>query len=110
MRESEYHMEVGRINTFCPAFVYPYLLINSLTAGAVTVAAEILVELGMSAIGADAGTATQCADFAPQDRHDSLILDIGWTINGKVFLPSKLENLFSFTLCHKYLPSYQEGL
>ena len=45
-----------------------------------------------------------------KDGHGSLFLDVGRRINGTVFLPSKLENLLDLTLCHRYLPSYQEDL
>ena len=53
MRKSEYHMEVGGIYDFRPAFVHPDLLIHGLTVGAVTVAAGIVVDLGMAAIRMD---------------------------------------------------------
>lgn len=103
-------MEVGGIYDFRPAFVHPDLLIHSLTVGAVTVAAGIVVDLGMAAIGTDADTAAQCAGLAPKDGHGGLFVDVGRRINGTVFLPSKLENLLDLTLCHRYLPSYQEDL
>ncbi len=107
---SEYHMEVGGIDDFRPAFVHPDLLIHSLTVGAVTVAAGIVVDLGMAAIGTDADTSAQCAGLAPKDGHGGHFVDVGRRINGTVFLPSKLENLLDLTLCHRYLPSYQEDL
>ena len=110
MRKSEYHMEVGGIYDFRPAFVHPDLLIHSLTVGAVTVAAGIVVDLGMAAIGTDADTAAQCTGLAPKDGHGGLFVDVGRRINGTVFLPSKLENLLDLTLRHRYLPSYQEDL
>ena len=98
MWKSEYHMEVGGIYDFRPAFVHPELLIHSLAAGTVTVAAGIVVEFGMSAIGTDADRAAQCAGLTPKDGHGSLFLDVGRRINGTVFLPSKLENLLDL-LC-----------
>ena len=110
MWKSEYHMEVGGIYDFRPAFVHPELLIHSLAVGTVTVAAGIVVDLGMAAIGTDADTAAQCAGLAPKDGHGGLFVDVGRRINGTVFLPSKLENLLDLTLCHRYLPSYQEDL
>lgn len=110
MRKSEHHMEIGSINDFCPAFVHPDLFIHSLTVGAVTVTAGIIVDFDMAAIRTDADIAAQCAGLAPEDGHGGLFLDIGQVIDGREVLPSGLENLLDLTFCHRYLPSYQEGL
>ncbi len=110
MWKREYHMEIEGIYDFRPAFVHPDLLIHSLTVEAATVAAGMVVDFGMAAIGTAADTAAQCAGLAPKDGNGSLFLDIGGRIARTVFLPSKPENLLDLTLCHRCLPSYQEDL
>lgn len=46
------HMEIGRVNDFCPAFIHPDLLIYRLTVRAVTVPTGIVVEFKVPAVRA----------------------------------------------------------
>lgn len=103
-------MEIGSIDHFCPAFIHPDFLIDSLTVRAVTAAAGIIVDFGMAAIGTDADIAAQGAAFAPHDGNGGFFPDVGRAVSGKETIPPKIEDLLNFTSCHKYLPSYQEGL
>ena len=50
MRECKYHMEIGNVNDFSPAFIHPDLFIHSLTVGTVAVTAGIIMKLNVSAI------------------------------------------------------------
>lgn len=52
MRKGKHHMEVRGVNDFRPAFIHPDLFLHGLAAGAVAVAAGIIVELGMPAVRA----------------------------------------------------------
>ena len=49
MRKSKYHMEIRRVNDLSPALIHPDFLLHSLTVGAVTVAAGIIVKFNMTA-------------------------------------------------------------
>lgn len=49
MRKSKYHMEIRRVNDLSPALIHPEFLLHSLTVGAVTVAAGIIVKFNMTA-------------------------------------------------------------
>ena len=69
-------MEVGSINDFCPAFVYPYLLIHSLTVGAAAVVAGIIVEFHMPAVRALGNIDSEFSGFTVQDRLGNFALDL----------------------------------
>lgn len=49
--QSKNHMEIRGINDFCPAFIYPDFLKNSLTVRTVAVTAGIIVYFRVSAAG-----------------------------------------------------------
>ena len=76
MWKGEYHMEVGSINDFCPAFVYPDLLIHSLTVWAAAVTAGIIVEFHMPAVRALGNIDSGFSGFTVQDRLGNFALDL----------------------------------
>ncbi len=76
MRKGEYHMEVGSINDFRPAFVHPELRMNRLAVGAVAVAAGVIVELHMPAVRALGKIGPEFSGFTVQDRLGNFALDI----------------------------------
>ena len=76
MWKGEYHMEVGSINDFCPAFVYPDLLIHSLTVWAAAVTAGIIVEFRMPAVRALGNIDSEFSGFTVQDRLGNFALDL----------------------------------
>lgn len=51
MGKGKHHMKIRRINDFSPAFIHPDFLLYSLSVRTVTVAAGIIVDFHMSAIG-----------------------------------------------------------
>lgn len=69
-------MKVGGVNDFRPAFVYPDFLINSLTIGAVAVAAGIIVDFYMPAFCTLTNAAAKFSGFAVHDGFGSFYLDI----------------------------------
>lgn len=50
MGKGKDHMEIRRVNDLGPALVHPDFFLNSLTVGAVTVAAGVIMDLDMSAV------------------------------------------------------------
>lgn len=54
MRKRKDYMKIRGVDYFCPAFVDPDFFVDSLTVGVVAVPAGIVMDLGMSAILADA--------------------------------------------------------
>lgn len=76
MWKGEYHMEVGSINDFCHAFVYPDLLIHSLTVWAAAVTAGIIVEFHMPAVRALGNIDSEFSGFTVQDRLGNFALDL----------------------------------
>ena len=61
------HMEIGRVNDFCPAFIHPDLLIYRLTVRAVTVPTGIVVEFKVPAVRTLGGVDPQCPGLAGKD-------------------------------------------
>ena len=110
MWERKYHLEIGGINHLSPTFIHPDFLINGLTVGAVPVTAGIIMDFDVPAIGTEADITAQRAAFAPYDGYGGFLLKDGREVSGGVIAPPKTENLLDLTLCHKYLPFYQEDL
>ena len=68
------HMEIGRVNDFCPAFIHPDLLIYRLTVRAVTVPTGIVVEFKVPAVRALGNVDPQFPGLAGKDGHGSFLL------------------------------------
>lgn len=51
MGQGKNHMEISGVNDFCPAFIHPDFLKDSLTVRAVAVTAGIIVYFRVSAAG-----------------------------------------------------------
>jgi len=77
MREGEDHMEIGGVNNLGPALVHPDFLKYGLAVGAVSVAAGIVVEVHVPALGALAYVASEFSGFAVEDGVCGFFLDIG---------------------------------
>ena len=69
-------MKVRSVNNLCPSFVQPDFFVDSLTVRAITVAAGIIMELQMSAVGALGNIGTQFSGFTVEDGRGSFPLDI----------------------------------
>ena len=110
MGKSEYHMEVGASMASVLSLSTQISLFTAWQLGQLRLRQELLWTSVWLQSGQMLTLQPQCAGLAPKDGHGSLFLDVGRRINGTVFLPSKLENLLDLTLCHRYLPSYQEDL
>ena len=61
------HMEIGRVNDFCPAFIHPDLLVYCLTVRAVTVPAGTVVEFKAPAVRALGNVDPQFPGLAGKD-------------------------------------------
>lgn len=67
MGEGEDHMEIGCVNDLGPALVHPDFLKDGLAVWAVSVAAGIIVEIHVPALGALAYVVSEFSGFAVQD-------------------------------------------
>ena len=111
MGKGKNHMEIRGINHLGPAFIHPDFLIDGLAAWTVTVAAGIIVEFQMPAVGAEGDVDAEPAGFAVKDSHGSLPLGIGLEVpGGTVVLIGIVPNLLDFHVTHgKHLPSGRKG-
>lgn len=50
MGQCKYHMKVGRVDDFGPAFIHPDFFLHGLTVWAVSVAAGVVVDFHMPAV------------------------------------------------------------
>ena len=94
-----------------PAFIYPDLLIDGLAVWTVPVAAGIIVEFQMPAVGAAGDVDAEPAGFAVKDGQGSLFLDIGLEVTrGTVVLIGTVPNLLDAEVSHgEHLPSGRKG-
>ena len=106
MGKCKNHMEIRGINHFGPAFIDPDFLIDGLAVRTVAVAAGILVEFHMSAVGAEGDVDAEPAGFAVKDSHGSLFLSIGLEVpGGTVVLIGTVPDFLDFHVTHgKHLP------
>lgn len=74
MRKGKDHMEIGRVNDFCPAFIHPDLLVYRLTVRAVTVPAGTVVEFKVPAVRTLGNVDPQFPGLAGKDGHGSFLL------------------------------------
>lgn len=76
MWKCKYHMKIGNVNDFSPAFINPDFFVHSLTVGAVTVTTGIIMDFNMSTIRTLADVIAEFPGFAVQDGMGSFHLDI----------------------------------
>ena len=94
MRKSKNDVEVRSVNDFRPAFVDPEFFGEGLTVGTVTVAAGIIVDLGMPAVLADTDVTAKCVGFAAHQGISGFALDVGLAATTlAVLVIGKTENL-----------------
>lgn len=74
MGQGEDHVEIRCVNDFCPAFVHPEFLVDSLAIGTVPVPAGIIVDFCMPAFGADADITAALFRFTTDDSLRSFLL------------------------------------
>ena len=74
MRQGKDHMEIRGIDNFSAAAVHPDLFIDSLAVGTITIPAGIIVDLRMSAFGADADITAALFRFTTDDSLRSFLL------------------------------------
>lgn len=75
MWKGKNHMEVRGIYHFRPALIHPDFLADCLTAGTVSVAAGICMDLQVSAFRANTGTVPEFSSPAPEDVMRCFFLD-----------------------------------
>lgn len=112
MGKSKDNMEIRRIYHFGPPLIYPDFLIHSLTVGAVAVAAGIVMEFDMSAVGALGNVDAKRTGFTVHDGMCGFFLNIRLEAAGrtKCFI-GKIPDLLDLRPAHrKHLPSGQKGL
>ena len=112
MRKCKYHMKVRGIHHFRPAFVYPDFFLDCLTVGTVAVAAGIVMEFGMPAVGALGNVDAKGTGFTAHDGTGCFFLNIRLEAAGRAkrFI-GKLPDLLDLRPVHgKHLPSGQKGL
>lgn len=110
MRKCKDHMEIRRIDHFGPALIHPDFLIYSLAVGTVAVAAGIVMEFCISAVGALGNVDAKGAGFTVHDGMCGFFLDIRLKGAGRVksFI-GKIPDLLDFRPVHgKHLPSGQK--
>lgn len=76
MGQGKDHMEVRCVNDFCPAFIHPNLLGNSLTVRTVTVTAGVVMEFHMSAVHTPDHIDSKFSGFTVQDGTGSFPADV----------------------------------
>ena len=76
MGKGENHMEVGGVDDFRPALIYPEFLIDSLAVGAAAAVAGIIVEFHMPTVRALGNIDSELSRFTVQDRLGSFALGL----------------------------------
>lgn len=106
------HMEIGRVNDFCPAFIHPDLLIYRLAVRAVTVPAGIVVEFKVPAVRALGNVDPQFPGLAGKDGHGSFLLyKRGAGSLAQEILIGVFPDTSDLQVTHpESLPSFQKGL
>ena len=110
MGKSKDDMEIRRIYHFSPPLIHPDFLIHSLAVGAVAVAAGIVMEFGMPAVGALGNVDAKGTGFTAHDGTGCFFLDIRLEQPGriKIFI-GKIPDLLDIKPGHrKHLPSGQK--
>lgn len=95
MGQGKDHMEVRCVNDFCPAFIHPDLLENSLTVRAVTVTAGVVMEFHVSAVHTPAHIDPKFSGFTVQDgtgRKVSGFLELSYVITE--LIPGNIFRVF----------------
>jgi len=90
-------MEIRGVDHFGPALVNPDFFIDGLAVRAVPVAAGIIMDFCVAALGTDTDIAAKVAGFAPDDGTSCLFLDLG--LEGGAFAESAIgipENFLYF--------------
>ena len=102
-RHCKNHMEIGGINDFRFSGINPDFLKDSLTVGAVPVAAGIIVDLHMPAISTLGNVAAKRATFAGGNGMCSFPLDYRKLERRCIRIPSGVKYLLYLT-AHAHLP------
>lgn len=111
MGQGKDDMEVRGVNDLRPAFIHPEFLLDGLAVGAVTVAAGIIMDFKVSAVGTDGSINAEGAGFAVENVEGSFLLDMGLEDTGSGIMliretPDLLDVMFSQG---RHLPSGQRG-
>lgn len=111
MGEGEDHVEIRRVDNLRPAPVHPDLLKDDLAVGAAAVAAGIIVEIHMPALGALADVISKLSRLAVQDGLSGFLLDIGLEVSLCAVRPvGQFKNFPDLQVSHGgSLPSGQRG-
>ena len=109
-RDGEDHMEVWPVNDLGTSGIYPQFFEDSLTVGAVPVAAGVVMHFLMSAFITDADTAAEGTGFTGHDGPGRLYLFAARIVGGKIVIPGGVEYLLYFQVMHCiFLPACPKG-
>ena len=104
------HMEIGSVDDFRFPSVNPEFLEERLAVGTVAVAAGIIVEVHVPAVGADGDIAAQLSGLAGHDGGSGFHLYRGGAERSGVHLPGVVKDLLNLEPMHcGHLPSCQRG-
>lgn len=110
MRQGKDHMEIRGIDNFSAAAVHPDLFIDSLAVGTITIPAGIIVDLRMSAFGADADIAAAFFGSASDDCMSCSPLCFGLVVFFTEPAIRRTEDILYHEVRHGYhLPAGQKG-
>ncbi len=111
MGQGKDDMEVRGVNDLRPAFIHPEFLLDSLAVGAVTVAAGIIMDFKVSAVGTDGSINAEGAGFAVENVEGGFSLDIRLEDAGSgIILISDPPDLLDHRISQgSHLPSGQRG-
>lgn len=111
MWEGKHHMKVWGVNDLGPALIHPEFLQDSLTVGTVAVAAGIVMEFEMAAVGTLRNVSAEFAGLAQEDGPGGFLLNPGqdMALCGNIII-RELKYLLDVVITHdKYLPCGQRG-
>lgn len=100
MGKSEHDMEIRSVDHFRPPFIHPDLLIDTLAAGAVSVAAGVVMDLHMATVCTAADVIAKGTGLTVEDRMGNFLLDIrlkgtGCTESFVGMFPDLLDGMLS---------------
>ncbi len=103
------HMEIGGVDDFRFSFVGPNFLVERLAVGTAAVAAGIVMEVQVAAVGADGDIAAKHPRLAGHDGGGRLALCRGRAERSSIVRPCVVKDLLDLKPVHgAHLPSCQK--
>ena len=72
----KYHMKIGRIYHFRPAFIHPYFFFDCLTVGTIAVTTGIVMNFCVTAVFTNTGVVSKRTGFTVKNRKGSFFLNL----------------------------------